>query len=170
MNQGRKGYTTLEVIAVAAVLIAVAALSIPMIKPMLMDHQKDAAADVVRARWAELRSKAIKNQRPYSFEVMQGTGKFRCVAETTTDDSDLESEAALQYPELPGEIKFSKVDGASDGGWVKIVTFMPDGSAKIPGKDAGSTVSLDFGNGIHSTTLQVHCATGVVSQTEDAKK
>lgn len=170
MNQGRKGYTMLEIIAVLAILVAVAAISIPMIKPMMMDRQKDAAADVVRARWAELRGRAIKNQRPYSFEIKEGTNRFRCMAEAA-DDSDLEGEElAIEHPELPGEIKFANAEStaSSSGGWTKVVTFMPDGSAKTYGKDGLS--KLTFSNGIHSLTLQVHGATGLVSATEDVKK
>src|ERR1700722_5145492 len=140
MNQGRKGYTMLEVIAVLVILVTVAAISIPMIKPMLMDRQKDAAADVVRARWANLRGKAIKNQRPYTFAIKEGTNKFHCVAESEDTDIDSEDAAlAADHSELPGEVKFGNVEStaASSNGWTKVVTFMPDGSAKTYSKDPG---------------------------------
>jgi prepilin-type N-terminal cleavage/methylation domain-containing protein len=167
MSQGRKGHTLVEVIAVVAILAAVAAISFPMIKPMMSDGHKDAAADVVRARWAELRGKAMKNQRPYSFEIKEGTVKFRCVAEA--DDSDDAADAALAG-DLPGEIKFANAESSSSsGGWTKIVTFMPDGSARTFGKEPGLS-KLTFSNGSHSLTLQVHGATGMVSEFEENKK
>lgn len=172
MSQGRKGHTLVEVVAVVAILVAVAAISFPMIKPMMANREKDAAADVVRARFSELRRKAMTKQRPYSFEVKEGTGRFRCVAEADDDDKEGEDSALAGEPELPGEIKFANIDssgGGSSGGWTKIVTFLPDGSAKTFGKDPGYS-KITFSNGTHSLTLQVHGATGMVSESEEYKK
>jgi len=170
MSQGRKGHTLVEVIAVVAILVAVAAISFPMIKPMMIDREKDAAADMVRARWSELRRKAINNNRPYSFEIKEGTNKFRCVAEADDMDADEDAALAAHEPELPGEVKFAHgQSGSGSGGWTKIVTFLPDGSAKTHGQDSGYA-KLTFSNGTHSLTLQVHGATGMVSESEETKK
>lgn len=170
MSQGRKGHTLIEMIAVIAILVAVAAISIPMIRPMMQNREKDAAVDVIRARWSQLQYKAKLNQRSYSFECKQSTGKFRCIAETEDEAALDESDdgAFSAEGELPGEIKFSEAKlgdnaGGSSDGWTKVATFLPDGTAKA---DAEITI----GNGPGSITLKLHGATGVVSSAEVSRR
>jgi prepilin-type N-terminal cleavage/methylation domain-containing protein len=158
----RKGHTLLEVIAVIAVLVVIASISLPLIKPMLESRHKDAAADVIRARWSQARSKAINTGRAWCFECKHDTGKFRLVPETD-EGEDLEAMASAES-ELPGDVKFaeSKVGngaGSSSSGWTKVATFMQDGSAK---EDAEITI----GHGGGSVTLKLHGPTGAVSTAE----
>ena len=163
----RNGHTLLEVLIVVGILVVVAGISLPMIKPMMANRQKDAAADVVRARWSELKRKAVNNNRAYTFEIKEETGNFRCVAEME-DSFDEGEDAALaqEQPELPGKIKFGRPDSSapSNGGWTKIVTFLPDGTAKTFSDDGYA--KLTFSNGSNSLTLKVHGATGMVSESE----
>jgi len=165
MSQGRKGHTLLELVAVIAILVVVAAISIPMIKPMMDNRHQDAAADVIRARWSQLQNKAKLHGRAYSFEFKQDTGKFRCVPEADHDGmDDAEDGLTLEGELLPGDIKISGVklgDNAepSKNGWTKIATFLPDGTAK---HDAEITIG--------SITLKLHGATGLVSSAEGSRR
>src|SRR5262245_18333215 len=110
MSHGRKGHTLVEMLAVIAILVAVAAITIPMIKPMMESRHKDAAADVIRSRWSQLQNKAKTHNRAYSFECKQDTGKFRCVPEPDPDGMDeLDDALTMEGEMLPGEIKISDV-------------------------------------------------------------
>jgi Tfp pilus assembly protein FimT len=163
MSHGRSGHTFLELIAVIAVLVAVAAISIPMVKPMLQAREKEAAADMVRARWTQLRSKAINTGRAYSFEFKPDTGRFRMVPEEKFEEGDEEFAALSAESELPGDIPFTDSGVADPGsgsdGWTRAATFNPDGTAK---QDASVTI----GRGTQAITLKLNGATGAVSAAE----
>jgi type II secretory pathway pseudopilin PulG len=101
----RKAHTLLELIAVVAILVVVAAVGLPMIKPMLHSRDNDNAADVIRARFSHLQSKAVDG-----FE----------------DDDHW-----VQNGDLPGEVKFDhSSDAPSKDGWVKVASFAPDNTTK----------------------------------------
>lgn len=128
----RRGFTILEVVLVLAILLVMAALAYPSIEAMYGDLRLDAAADVVRARWADTRAAAIDQGRPYRFAVRPGTGAFRIAPDTTgywADATDPDAEAdelpIEQEDELPGGVTF---EGAGGGDWERVVTFRPDGT------------------------------------------
>jgi prepilin-type N-terminal cleavage/methylation domain-containing protein len=137
----RKGHTLVEVICVVAILVAVAAIGIPMIKPMQENSHDQAAADVVRARFSQLRSKAVTDNRSYCFEYQKNTGKFRCVPDVE-DGMEDDHDPWEMKGDLPGEVKFTLEhddDPPSKDGWTKVASFGPD-SVKQYYK------SLQFGN------------------------
>jgi prepilin-type N-terminal cleavage/methylation domain-containing protein len=74
----RRGYTLFELMLVLAVIVIVASIASPLVFQGLHSEGKvDAAADMVRARWADCRSHAIEEGRPYCFRVIPNTGKFK---------------------------------------------------------------------------------------------
>ena len=158
----RKGHTLLELVAVMAVLVAVAALSFPLIKPMLDGGHKDAAADVIRSRFSQAKTKAMSTGRPYSFECKKGSGKFRVVPDKDDMSGPGSDDGAFHSGELelPGGIPFGDDFGEnsndSDNGWIRVATFMPNGSAKHDAK-------VTIGQGPGAITLKLHSATGAVS-------
>ena len=79
----RNGFTILEISLVLAILIMLAALTLPSIESMYAEIPLNAAVDMVRAKWAEARSQAILESRPYRFAVIWHTGEFRVAPETT---------------------------------------------------------------------------------------
>src|SRR4051812_47714830 len=61
-----------------AIMLIVAALASPMIFQSLHGTTKvNAAADLVRARWADCRAQAIEEGRPYRFSIIPNSGRFR---------------------------------------------------------------------------------------------
>src|SRR5215207_2493825 len=72
----RRGFTLLEVTLVMAVIVLMAAIALPSIEVMYGDVRLTAAADQIRGTWANARTKAIEEGRPYRFAV-QPDGKFR---------------------------------------------------------------------------------------------
>jgi len=75
-----------------AVLVIIGAVSIPAIKPMLTSNHLQAASDMVRSRWTEMRTRAVADGRSYRFSIVENTGKFRIAPEDEDQDN---SDAAV---------------------------------------------------------------------------
>src|SRR5262245_60959939 len=88
----RSAFTILEITLVLTILIVVAALTIPALKELYAEIPLNAAVDMVRAHWAEARSHAILEGRPYRFAVIWHTGEFRVAPESTEFWADAEGD------------------------------------------------------------------------------
>lgn len=75
-TSGRSGFSLLEILMVLAVFIMVTALAMPSISRAYVGQQLIGAADVVRARFAEARVKAIESGDVYGFFYMPGNGDY----------------------------------------------------------------------------------------------
>jgi prepilin-type N-terminal cleavage/methylation domain-containing protein len=74
----RRGYTLFEMILVVTVMLIVAGMATPLVfHGMFSSTKVSAAADMVRARWADCRHQACEHNRPYRFAVVPNTGKFK---------------------------------------------------------------------------------------------
>jgi len=63
----RRGYTLFEMVIVVAMILLLAGLAIPSIESMYADNHLQAAVDQVSSKWAEVRTRAILEGRPYRF-------------------------------------------------------------------------------------------------------
>jgi prepilin-type N-terminal cleavage/methylation domain-containing protein len=141
----RAGYTIIEVMLVLAMMVLLAAIAYPSIEAMYGDVRLNAAADQIRARWADARTQAIEEGRPYRFAV-QSDGRYRIAPDTGefwsgggTGDAHIANETEtppLDLEEsLPKGVKFADAglnnagDPNDSGGWITVVRFQPDGSA-----------------------------------------
>src|SRR5437870_8392709 len=106
-----------------AVLAGVAALTFPLARHLMADTRVTAASDMVRARWADTRVRALEEGRPYVFEVMQNSGKFKVRPADNTSGHVYEGE-------LPQNIlfQFGNAGSGNAGGdsYTPIVTFQAD--------------------------------------------
>src|SRR5215831_16602595 len=73
----RRGFTLFEIILVMAVLVILAGLSYPSLENMYGYYRVQAAADTLRGNWAEARTRAMEEGRPYRFAAVLGKGNFR---------------------------------------------------------------------------------------------
>jgi prepilin-type N-terminal cleavage/methylation domain-containing protein len=171
----RTGYTLMEVILVLAIMVLLAALSFPSVETMYGDVRLNAAADQIRARWADARTQAIEEGRPYRFAV-QTDGRFRIAPDTmefwgggSTGDNALPNETdtpPLDIEEsLPKGVKFSDNglntagDAGDAGGWITVVRFQPDGTAS-------TDVEIVFeSEGCRPLQLRLRGLTGAVTAT-----
>src|SRR5436305_15081288 len=78
----RPAFTILELSLVLAVLLVAAAIALPSIDAMYGSLRLTAAADMIRAHWAEARARAIDDGVPYRFAVTYGTGNMRVAPDT----------------------------------------------------------------------------------------
>lgn len=181
MHGKRQGYTLVEILAVLAILVVVGSISVPIIGSMLADGKARAAADELRTRWSQSRSKAMSEGRSYRFAYQENSGKFRIAPDSpeywseggeSVDDS--EEKAWILESELPGGTEFGTVEdgdhsGASGSGkWTHKATFQANGTAKVIGRDGqDAELSVKIGRpGTHGTTLKLSGSTASVSTSE----
>lgn len=171
----RNGFTILEVVLVLAIMVLLMAVSYPSIETMYGEVRLNAAADQIRARWAEARTQAIEEGRPYRFAV-QPDGRYRVAPDTSefwsgggTGDANTVNETdspPLDVEEsLPKGVKFSDGglanagDPGDSGGWTTVVRLQPDGSAS-------QDVEIVFeAPGCRPLSLKLRALTGSVSVT-----
>jgi len=180
VRNNRRGFTLFECIVVLAILLVAAAVVTPTLSSMSGKTPLNAAADIVKARWADARSRAIAEGRPYRFAVMEGTGKFRVApdspefwgdggsAPSTSGDSTqppLVIDGALDVGQ---DVRFCSSNGSAQGGgqsggggsWSCPIVFLPDGTTE---QDA----EIAFGaNGGASVVLRVRAITGATTTSE----
>jgi prepilin-type N-terminal cleavage/methylation domain-containing protein len=168
----RRGVTIMEMIVVLAILIIAAAIATPTLQSLSGGPTLNAAADTVKARWAEARARAVAEGRPYRFAIMENTGKFRVAPDspefwdgTTTDSSSSDGTRPPLVVEdkLPQEMRFlssPNASGAAQGqssDWTCPIVFMPDGCAQQDGQ-------IVFGGaGARPLVLRIKAATGVAT-------
>lgn len=135
--KARGAFTILEVVLVLTVMVLLASIAAPSIETMYGELRLNAAADMVRARWAEARAKATEDGVAYRFAVKPGSGDFRIAP----DAGDYWSGGGAPLNEsdepplvvdgtLPTGVQFTAVDGGESTDWQRVVTFLPDGSSR----------------------------------------
>lgn len=164
----RRAFTLLELILVLAVVIMIMAAAIPSIQGMLDSAKLQEATDHLRSRFAEARSHAIEEGRPYRFAIMPDQGDYRLApdtpdywddSQTTIGSGSTTNSALVVEAKLPSNILFepgNSMAGGS-GGWSTLVTFLPDGSC-----DNDCTVTLRYSD-LRPAVVSVRALTGSVT-------
>jgi type II secretory pathway pseudopilin PulG len=171
--QGRSGFTLFEIVAVMTIIIIIGALATPLLLQSLYgDTKVKAAADMVRARWADCRAQAIEESRPYRFAVVPNSRKFKI---EPFQGSLQNRDTAFLNPEevaadtgfrledtLPEGVRFGTKDEpvnpdgpeSENGDYKTIAIFLPDGTAQ-------EDVEITFGaKGSSSITIRLRAFTG----------
>src|SRR5438270_8209466 len=165
----RRGFTILEVLLVAAIIVMLAAMAYPSIEAMYGDLRLTAAADQVRARWADARARAIDEGRPYRFAT-QPDGQYKIAPDTADfwsdsgvatagDVNESDSPPLVIEESLPEGLTFADESGAGDssGPWQTAIKFLPDGTAST---DKTITIQAE---GYRPVRLHVRALTGAVT-------
>ena len=115
----RSAFTLLEVSLVAVLLVVLAAMAWPSIEAIYGGVRQNAAADLIRGRWADARSHAIDESRPYRFAIVPDTGRFRVAPDTADnwesggvpadDFEDADTHPLIVEDELPSGVKFAEM-------------------------------------------------------------
>jgi prepilin-type N-terminal cleavage/methylation domain-containing protein len=169
MRASRSGFTILELLLVLAILVMLAAMAFPAIETMYDDMKVQAAADHLRGRLAQARSRAIDDGRAYRIGVHPDTGDYRLAPDSpefwgdgsapTQSNDDTYPAPLIDQGTLPGEIvfRFAGNAPASSGGWSTLVSFLATGSAADD-----CSILLDR-EGARSIQINVRALTGGVT-------
>ncbi len=180
MRRRRQALTLFELMLVLAVLGALAAIAYPSLEAMYGGFRVTAAADAVRAAWADARSHAIDEGRPYRFSILPQHGNYRVAPDSGQYWGGSGGQPAADEPggyvleqALPKTIRFRsandppgvetggesslEVGAVQPGSWTTVVTFLPDGTAS-------DDVELVFqGPGTRPLAVRLRGLTGVVT-------
>ena len=181
MRLPRPGYTLFELMLVLALLVILAAIAYPSLDSLLGTFRMNAAADMIRAHWADARAYAMNEGQAYRFAVVSGKGNFR-VAPDKPDywsgndpaPPDQNNPPLVVDDALPRGVRFATPDNYQTTGmdsgdsstpvgtvdpnsWTTIVTFLPDGTTK-------EDVEIVFtGNGTRPLDIKLRALTGAVT-------
>jgi len=123
---------------VMAIIIVIMAVSLPTLDAMYGDTRIRGAADEVRGAWADARARSIDDGVPYKFAVMPGQPRFRIAPDSpgswdgASDSGHDSDDGKVKTGTLPKPVTFEQGDGGQQesGGWLTLVTFLPDGTCK----------------------------------------
>jgi Tfp pilus assembly protein FimT len=180
----RPGFTVFELLLVCAVIIVLGAVVYPSIEEMYSGYRIAASADQVRAAWAQARTHAMDEGRPYRFSIKPNTSEFRVAPDSSAywsgsdepqPDDDRTNPPLIKSDTISKPIVFHIDDslpqtqpdplglgaatsvGQYDGVWTTVAIFLPDGSAQDDVKIALQSA------GSKPTTLRLRAITGVIS-------
>ncbi len=181
MVRTREAYTLFEVILVLAIMIVVASLAVPSLDSMMGTYRVTAAGDTVRGAWAQARTHAMNEGRPYRFSVVPNKGNYRLAPDSAEfwagngGPSASGTPPFIQEEALPKGVRFGDPSGSggpatdsggdsvmppgsvNPGSWVTAVVFLPDGTAR-------DDKELIFSaRGSRSFSLKLRGLTGVVT-------
>lgn len=170
ISRRRRAFTLLELILVLAVMAMIMAAAVPSIEAMLADAKLQEAADLIRSRFAEARSHAIEEGRPYRFAVMPNQSDYRIAPDLpeywgdgqASADSSTAAAPLTVESKLPNGILFQLGEGqggrgGDSGPWTHLVSFLPDGTC-----DNDCSIVLEFGDS-SPVQITVRALTGSVT-------
>ncbi len=153
----RRGLTLFEVLLVLALMVVVAAVSMPLLQNSIARARLENSGDLVRAAWGRARIAAMQAGEPYVFRYEPKGSRYQIAllsAITAEDAGDINSLPPVsdedeEYAEadmlrlaknrLPTDIVFAAGDvsavpqlaapaEAATGGWSQPIVFYPDGT------------------------------------------
>jgi prepilin-type N-terminal cleavage/methylation domain-containing protein len=150
----RRGLTLIELILVLALLVAISAISLPLMQNQFSWAALHGAGDLLRGAWAQARFAAMQSGQTQVFRFEPNGSRFQIVALNALDspaNNELEPEdpesrsdspefVRLSQNRLPEDITFfggnisssaqlmATLPGATEGVWSQPILFYPDGT------------------------------------------
>jgi prepilin-type N-terminal cleavage/methylation domain-containing protein len=182
LDDRRAAYTLLELMLVLAIIVVMAAIAYPSATAMYGHLRLSQAADTVREAWAQARSHAIDEGRPYRFAIIPNEGNYR----VAPDSPEFWGSSAQEQPSadavnppyilsetLPKGLRFSAPEAPSGSQaqgessipkesispdmWSSRTVFLPDGTAR-------QDVEIVFGaSGTMGIVMKLRALTGAVT-------
>jgi prepilin-type N-terminal cleavage/methylation domain-containing protein len=130
----RKAFTLIEMLLVLAIIVAVAALSMPALRGVIQGARLRAAADTVRTEWMRAHVKAMKTGRIQVFRYEQGGAKYTVQPWIAGDDALEASAQSVNGFAAPAEEQESADRGEGHE--------LPEGTMFVAGDAAAESRSL----------------------------
>lgn len=171
----RRGYTLFEIIIILALLIILGVAILPTINGFYGNTRQRAAADAIRMRLADARSRAMEEGVPYRVSVHEDKTRIRLAPDTeeymsiAADDPPAFNSKVIEDKLTPAtaELIFDSTGEVlpDAAGWITIAVFKPSGDCK---DDRGATIDVkerDF----KPIRIQVRGVTGSTTVTPAPK-
>lgn len=84
--RSHRGFTLMEMVLVLAVIVAVAAVALPMLQGPMQDQRLKKTGDVIRAEWAKAKARAMQTGRIHLFRYQPGSDLY--AIEPWVDETD----------------------------------------------------------------------------------
>jgi len=98
----RGGLTLMEILLVLALLVAIAAISLPALRGPMENQRLRMSGDMVRVQWSHARNKAMESGRTYVFQYQPELRDFK-IEPWYMEDDYLESSDTMQGQALGGQ-------------------------------------------------------------------
>ncbi len=169
------GYTLMEIIVVMAVIIILGAVFIPTLTGVEGDRPIKAAGDLMRARLAEARARAMEDGIPYRLALSPDFRRVRVTPDDQTGNAFPPDENESQDPSVSDYVfpkgvtarVLNDVSGESvvdQFGWTTVATFEPLGTSKE------TVVEVELSQpGVYQLLVRMRGLTGNVSITKRTK-
>ncbi len=123
----------MELVLVCAILMAVAAVGVPVMMGMMSGSKLDEAKDAVQAVLTQGRTQAIREGRAYRLEVKDNSGQYRLIVDDEMNPmaNEQQEPTVPEVQTLPDSVFFCCSSGAafgSGGDWTSVVVFQADGT------------------------------------------
>lgn len=133
----RDGYTLIELLVVVAIVVLLGAIIAPTFSGQQGNTKVRAAADAVTGDIAMARSRAMDEGRNYRVSISQDSTKIR----VSPDDPDAQTDGEQTKPfqsekQMPENVTLvpiitgSEMSTADADGWVRLATFLQDGTCR----------------------------------------
>jgi prepilin-type N-terminal cleavage/methylation domain-containing protein len=137
----RSGVTLIELLLVLAILVLLAAVTLPSLTGLKGNSEQQAAVDQMRGRIADARGLAMQEAVPYRLALSSDGKKIRvapdtpefgsvaCSDEATGGAKTIETTLTMCTVELEASVDEGEASPTEDS-WVTVATFLPNGTCR----------------------------------------
>lgn len=136
----RSGITLIELLVVLAIIVLLAAVTLPTLSGLKGNVEQQAAADQFRARIADARGLAMQEAVPYRLALSSDGTKIRVAPDTSefsllacSDEASGTAKAIeTTLTKATVELEAATDDGESaiEDDWITVATFLPNGTCR----------------------------------------
>jgi prepilin-type N-terminal cleavage/methylation domain-containing protein len=146
LERQRGGFTLIEVLIVMAILVLLAAITLPLIRKPLLRREVQSAADSVRTKMFHARIGAMQSRHVYTFQYQPGSGTYRVSPDGQPSSGQPTEDAANSAQQDAGSAD-GEHQPSEDGSLPDGMHFLADDSPDPDAPDAVAATIAQSGDG-----------------------